>query len=163
MKRFRKIYVEITNICNKKCSFCPETKRAKAFMSVEKFKIVANKICKYTDYIYLHVKGEPLIHPNLDDILKICNCYYLKINISTNGVMLSKKLDDLINNKVPKINVSLHSFEGENKEQLINYITDVVKACKKLEQSGAIIRFKLWNDIENNRKSNKEIIKGIEI
>ena len=70
MKRFRKVYVEITNICNKHCSFCPDTKRAKAFMSVESFDIVASKISKYTDYIYLHVKGEPLLHPNLDKILE---------------------------------------------------------------------------------------------
>ena len=75
MKRFRKIYVEITNICNMHCSFCPETNRAKAFMSKDKFEHIASEIVKYTDYVYLHVKGEPLIHKELEDILNICNKY----------------------------------------------------------------------------------------
>ena len=55
MKRFKKIYVEITNICNMHCSFCPETTRAKAFMRKEDFEHIASEIVKYTDYVYLHV------------------------------------------------------------------------------------------------------------
>ena len=162
MKRFRKIYVEITNICNKHCSFCPETKRAKAFMSVEDFEFVASKIYKYTDYIYLHVKGEPLMHPSLEKIIQTCNKYGLIPNISTNGVLLGKSVDTLISCKVPKINVSLHSFEKEGNEKLKDYIIDVVKACEKLERNGCIIRFKLWNDTDFNKESNEEIIKELE-
>ena len=72
------------------CSFCPETTREKAFMSVEQFEHIAKQIAPYTDYVYLHVKGEPLLHPNLDEILKICKKYKFKVNISTNGVLLDK-------------------------------------------------------------------------
>ena len=50
-KRFKKIYVEITNICNLNCSFCNRTKKPKRSMTVDKFKIVLEKIRDYTDYI----------------------------------------------------------------------------------------------------------------
>ena len=62
---FNRIYIEITNICNLKCSFCPITTRKKEFMSVSDFEVVLSKIKNYTKHIYLHVKGEPLMHPNL--------------------------------------------------------------------------------------------------
>ena len=45
MKKFKKIYIEITNVCNLKCTFCPDTKRKKEFMEVESFKKIISKIC----------------------------------------------------------------------------------------------------------------------
>ena len=62
---FKKIYIEITNICNLNCIFCPETKRNKEFMSIQKFEEVIKKINKYTKLVALHVKGEPLLHNEL--------------------------------------------------------------------------------------------------
>ena len=153
MKRFRKIYVEITNICNMHCSFCPETKRAKATMSVKDFEYVAKQIIEYTDYIYLHVKGEPLLHPGLKEILDICKEYNLKVNISTNGTLLNKNKELL--KGIRQLNVSLHSFEQDNNIKLEEYLRDVLSACNELSNSGVIIRYKLWNaekDILNNEK-----------
>jgi len=82
---FKKIYIEITNICNLKCKFCPETNRKKDFMSIENFEETIKKIHKHTNLVCLHVKGEPLLHPNLEDILKILEKYNLRANITTNG------------------------------------------------------------------------------
>ena len=70
--KFKRIYIEITNICNLKCSFCSNSKRNKKEMSIDEFELVMSKIAMYTDYIYLHVKGETLSHHYLDDILSIC-------------------------------------------------------------------------------------------
>ena len=69
MKKFKKVYIEITNICNLNCSFCSNNKREKKFMSVSDFSHIIDEVKKYTDYIYLHVKGEPLLNPNLDIFL----------------------------------------------------------------------------------------------
>lgn len=165
MKRFRKVYVEITNICNMHCSFCPETTRAKAFMCKEKFELIAQEIVKYTDYVYLHVKGEPLIHKELEDILDICNRFGLKINISTNGTLLKEKSDVLKNANIRQLNLSLHSFEKqdvgnkEEQEKLDSYIENVVRVCNELADSGTIIRYKLWNQ---TKSSNKEILEYLE-
>ena len=70
---FKKIYVEITNSCNLNCSFCNNNKRDKKYMTVSQFDEVIKKIKKYTKYVYLHVKGEPLLHPALDELLNICD------------------------------------------------------------------------------------------
>ena len=110
-KRFKKIYVEITNRCNLNCSFCGVNKRKYNDMSLEEFQSVVEKIKAYTDYIYLHVKGEPLLHPLLDDILTICDNSLLKVNITTNGVFLKEKKDILLNHpSVRQINISLFFF-----------------------------------------------------
>ena len=61
--RFKRIYIEITSSCNLKCSFCQETLRSPHFMSVDEFAHTLQQIRPYTNYIYLHVKGEPLLHP----------------------------------------------------------------------------------------------------
>ena len=72
MKRFKKVYIEISNICNLSCSFCPGTKRAPKIMEPDEFKTVITKVAPFTDYVYFHLLGEPLLHPNLKDYLNIC-------------------------------------------------------------------------------------------
>jgi len=158
MKRFRKIYIEITNICNMNCSFCPETKRAKATMSKDSFEHVVKQIVPYTDYVYLHVKGEPLLHPDLKDVLDICKKYNLKVNVSTNGTLLNKKHELL--KSIRQLNVSLHSFENNDQEKLTSYLNDVLEASDKLNKQGVIIRYKLWNNA--NGKDNNNIIQVLE-
>ena len=70
MKKYSRVYVEITNICNRNCSFCPGTRREKRRMSLDEFRRVAERLIGVTDYIYLHVMGEPLRHPELDALRK---------------------------------------------------------------------------------------------
>lgn len=159
MKKFRKIYVEITNICNMNCSFCPETKRAKATMSLKDFEHIAKQICNFTDYIYLHVKGEPLLHHKLQEILNICYKYNLKVNISTNGTMLKDKYKLL--GKIRQLNVSLHSFENKDEKEQQQYLEETMNICNALSKEGVIIRYKLWNEDEKQGK-NSHMIKTLE-
>ena len=107
---YKRVYIEITNICNLNCSFCPKSDRDKKVMTVPEFENIINKINGYTKHIYLHVKGEPLMHPHLDKIIKIANKNNINVNITTNGRLLKDKLDIINNNKIRQINISLHSF-----------------------------------------------------
>ena len=99
-KKFTRIYVEITNYCNLSCSFCSKDTRDKREMTVDEFKMVISKIKDYTENIYLHVKGEPLLHSKLDEILSICDENNINLKITTNGTMLSKKKDILLKHTV---------------------------------------------------------------
>lgn len=91
-KRFNRIYIEITNKCNLSCSFCKKTTRPLKEMSVSEFKEVLSKVKDYTDTICLHVKGEPLLHSNLNDILNICDDNNISISLTTNGTLLKAKV-----------------------------------------------------------------------
>lgn len=113
LKQFKRIYIEITNVCNLSCSFCPPLKREKKFMNVEEFKYIIKEISPFTDYVYLHVKGEPLMHKHLAEFLKICEDYKLQVNITTNGTRVSAVKDILYSSPaLRQLNISLHSFEN---------------------------------------------------
>ncbi len=139
-KRFSKIYVEITNYCNLSCSFCSIDKREKKEMSVDEFRMVISKIKDYTDSIYLHVKGEPLLHSKLDEILSICDESKVNVRITTNGTLLLKKKDILLKHNIKQINVSLHS---EN--DISSYFDDVFNTCDELSKRITIL-YRIWVD-----------------
>ena len=157
MKKFKKVYIEITNICNLNCSFCLNNKREKKFMSVSDFSHIINEIKPYTDYIYLHVKGEPLLNPNLDIFLDICDNNNIKVNITTNGTLLKKNFDILKKHKcLRQINVSLHS---EN--EVDDYFDDIFLVCKSLSEH-VYISYRLWtlNDLVLDNNS-REVVDNI--
>ena len=167
-KRFQKIYVEITNTCNLKCSFCLEGKREKRFMSVDEFKKVILKIQDYTNLITLHVKGEPLLHPNLKELLEVCRDANIMVNITTNATLLEKRLETILDSKaVRQINLSLHSINKNENTKLYNfdtYLDEVIKTSKIiLEKSNIIISYRLWNleSLEQNDE-NSRILEKLE-
>lgn len=137
-KRFSKIYVEITNKCNLNCSFCSIDNLPKKEMTVDEFNLVIKKIKDYTDNIYLHVKGEPLLHHNLNEILSICDNNNVNVRITTNGTLLKQQKDILLNHHIKQINISLHS---ENNYP--NYFENIFETCDELSQKTVII-YRLW-------------------
>jgi len=80
-------------------------------MTPDKFRLVVEKIRPFTDYIYLHVLGEPLLHPRLDEILSIAEEVGININITTNGGLLERKKEMLLKHSIRQINISLHDAE----------------------------------------------------
>lgn len=150
MKKYRKIYIEITNICNLNCSFCSKVNRKKEYMSLNNFKEILNKIKDYTDYIYLHVKGEPLLNPNVIDMIKLCEEYNIKVNLTTNGTLFPQLVEQLKECKnLNKINFSLHS---EN--NYTDYCENIFKSVDKLPDTVTAI-YRLWTlkDNELDEKS----------
>ncbi len=147
MKRFAKVYVEISNICNLKCSFCPGTTRKPKRMNADEFKIVLEKIKDYTDYIYFHLLGEPLCHPLLEDFLKIAEDMNFKVIITTNGTLLERQKDILLNsNSHYKTVISLHSFEANhNKNSFEKYLNDCFQYAKDAENKKVVV-LRLWNN-----------------
>ena len=87
----KKAYVEFTNRCNLACSFCPGTRRKSAFMTAEDFSRVLRRLQGITEHIYLHVMGEPLLHPELPTILALAGEAGYNVYITTNGTLLGEK------------------------------------------------------------------------
>ena len=143
-----KVYVEITNVCNLACSFCPKTDRAPRFMSPDEFAAAADKLDGKTRYVYLHVMGEPLLHPQLGEILAICAEHSLKTIITTNGTLLGSANADAVLSSpaIYKVSASLHSYEA-NREgvSLADYLGTVASFMKKSAARGIISVMRLWN------------------
>lgn len=166
MKRFKKIYIEITNVCNLNCDFCPITKRKPEFMSHETFKKILNGIKPYTDFIYLHVKGEPLLHPEIDEFLEISGAYGFKVNLTTNGTLIDKVESKIINKKaLRQINFSLHSFDAnETAFTIEDYLNSIISFTLEAVKNNIIVSYRLWNleeDIKSLEK-NRHILNIIE-
>jgi radical SAM protein with 4Fe4S-binding SPASM domain len=170
MKNFKKCYIEITSICNLACSFCPPTKRDANFLSLEDFNKRLDEIKPYTDSIYLHVKGEPLLHPKIDLLLDAAYEKGFKVNITTNGTLIVKNKQKLIGKPaLRQMNFSLHSFDGHegstNKPEYIMNILSFVKEA--VAQTKLLVSFRLWNLDQNNmtnieRERNRQILEMIE-
>lgn len=153
MKKFKKIYIEITNICNLSCSFCSIDFRTKDKITLEKLEQLLSKINDYTDYVYLHVKGEPLIHPELNKILDLCQKYEKQVNITTNGTLLKERINELSHPIVRQINISLHSENQKDK-----YLEEIFETVDKLKEK--IIIFRFWT--MNNGKMSKQSTEIVE-
>ena len=146
MKRFRKIYLEISNVCNLRCAFCPGTKREKRLMTEEEFNSLLPKLRPYSDYLYFHIMGEPLLHPLLPRFLELAAGHGFKVILTTNGTLLQKQQDLLLNMKgLHKINISLHAFEANDLDVTFDtYLKNCITFGKAAE--GKILTvYRLWN------------------
>ena len=154
----KRAYVEITNACNLRCSFCPGTRRAERFMTAEEFRLLTEKLRGHVKYLYLHVMGEPLLHPDLGELLSISGEQGFRVCLTTNGTLLGRKKDLLLGAPcLHKTSVSLHSMEGNNAGALGGYLTGVWESVQALSQAGIICALRLWN-IGGQETRNGEIL-----
>lgn len=160
MAGLKKAYLEITNVCNLRCDFCPGTRREKGFLSPEGFEVLAGKLRPHVDYIYLHLMGEPLLHPHLSRLLEMAGNLGFKVIITTNGTLLPRQVELLAQSRsIHKISVSLHSFEGNESHDidLGSYLENTIAAVQKLSAAGKICALRLWNlDGETTHGANAE-------
>lgn len=137
---FKKIYIEITNNCNLNCSFCIGNKRDKKFISLDNFKILLDKVEGYTNYLFFHVMGEPLLHPQINNLIDMASKKYF-INITSNGYLI-KKIKD--NKNIRQLNISLHSFDEKYNKSLDDYMNDIFLSVDNLVLNNTIIKYRIW-------------------
>ena len=143
-----RVYIEITNRCNLACDFCHGTKRPLGTMPPEDFRRIAEKLRGETSYLYLHVLGEPLLHPQLKELLAIAGELGFRVCLVTNGTLLHKRRAELLAAKsLHKVSVSLHSFEGNGGAgDLPAYLQQVWEVCLPLSERGVLCALRLWNE-----------------
>ncbi len=159
--RFRKIYLEISNICNLDCAFCPGTKRKKRVISPEEMSVLLPKLRPFTDYLYFHLMGEPLCHPHLEEYLAMAGSQGFKVILTTNGTLLKKQQAILLAAPaLHKINISLHAFEANDlKVPFEAYLGD----CFAFGQAAAgekLVVYRLWNQ-GGAAEKNKDILEAM--
>jgi len=162
MKRFNKIYLEISNICNLNCTFCPGTKRKKHTITEAEFASLLPKLRPWSDYLYFHLMGEPLCHPQLERFLALAGDAGFKVIITTNGTLLRKQQEMLLSAPgLHKINISLHAFEANDLSvPFEEYLHDCFKFGKAADGNKLVV-FRLWNNGGADQK-NEEILRVME-
>ncbi len=143
MKHFKKAYLEITNICNKSCAFCVKTSRTNQFMPLEDVDKFIQEIAVVSDHLYLHVLGEPLLHPELAKILTRCAQQNMKVHLATNATLLHQNIDLLLSAKaLHRIMISLH--DADTIGEACQIIDDVHALYMRRAAEYPLIEFRLW-------------------
>ncbi len=143
-RKRNRIYVEITNICNRSCSFCPTLQRQKEMMSLCFFEEILPQLQHHATQLFFHVMGEPLLHPQLGAFIESASRYNLPVNITTNGTLLQgENAHHLFHKNVRQINISLHALQPTEKDLLddiLKFANDVVA-----KTPDKYVNLRLWN------------------
>ena len=145
----KKAYVEITNVCNLRCTFCPGTRRPPRTMSPEEFALVLDRLRPRVRYVYLHVMGEPLLHPAPETLLALAAARDMRVCVTTNGTLLDRRADVLLRaDALHKVSVSLHSVEGNGGDPRAarRYLETVWDFAGRAAARGVIVALRLWNE-----------------
>ncbi len=142
---YARVYVEITNICNMRCSFCHGHSRTPRRMRVDEFAHVLDALEGQTKFIYYHLMGEPLTHPDLPAMIRMAKERGFGSVITTNGTLLAKKGDALIAAAPHKVSISAHSFEDGSEQVFETYLANITDFADAASRAGIIVVFRLWN------------------
>lgn len=142
---YSRVYVEITNICNMRCSFCHGHSRPARQMTREEFCRVLSQLRGKTEYIYYHLMGEPLTHPQLPEFLGLSRKEGFRSVLTTNGTLLERLGEELIAGGLHKVNISLHSFEEGTQNAHREYVRKAAAFAQKAADNGVLVSFRLWN------------------
>lgn len=147
--RFKKVYIEISNICNLQCSFCPVVERDKKVMSLQDLESVLLQVKPHAERVCYHVMGEPLNHPHFVEAIAVAEKIQVPLEITTNGTLLNDKTTQaLLSKSVVQINFSLQSFvDNYPKANPETYFSNILAFCEKAEKErkDLYINFRFWN------------------
>jgi len=145
-------YLEITNVCNLSCIFCPKTARPKRRLSVEEFEQLTDRLQGEVRFLYFHLMGEPMLHPLLPLMVQRAREKGFVPVLTTNGTLLQITGPDsrpvahqLLDAGLHKLQISLHSQEGNGCMDAAQYLLEVMTYAQEAARRGIIVVLRLWN------------------
>lgn len=154
--RFERIYIEVTNVCNFKCQFCPYSvmKRRRGHMGLDLLEKILDEISSFyrRPYILFHLMGEPLVYPHIFDAISMAIERGLNLELITNGStfhLVPKHIHQLVESGVSKVTISLQTPDietfalrgapkGLGAEQYFQGITQFVRENTQSESMTAV-------------------------
>ena len=153
-------YIEITNVCNLSCDFCPKHNRAERRMTAQEFDLITDKLRDRAVFLYFHLMGEPMLHPLLPDFIRMAREKGFKTVLTSNGTLPLRAMR-LLSSLPHKVQLSLHSHESNGKGILAEYIDKVMQFAIPAAEQGTCIVLRLWN--QGGRESeNEQVIQLLE-
>jgi len=166
--KFTKVNIEISNICNLQCSFCPEVIRSKGLIELDLFRRIIQQVAPITEQVCFHLMGDPLVHPKLAELVEIAHEYGVRIFFVTNGVLLREKQTELLLHPAfRQVNFSLHSFfdnfPDRDPSQYLERIFEYTELAWT-RRPDLYINYRLWNlsDPRGTGAKNADMLSRIE-
>lgn len=119
--------VDPSSVCNLRCVFCPTGQRrgarAAALMPLARFRKIMQKLGPYLYHVDFCNWGEPMLNPELPEMIACAAWYGVSAKIDTNlGIDLTRDYADrLIRSGIPRINISI---DGASRETYAVYRRD---------------------------------------
>lgn len=161
--KFYRIYIELTNVCGLRCSFCPTKNLPNESMSLAFFEEVIIEAKQFTKEIACHVVGDPLTLSNLNVYLDIIHKHKLKALLTTSGYFMKKHLSStLFHPSVKQINISLNAFnKNDTSITFEQYMQPILELCheKVRERKELFINLRMWNldEVMSEERFNQEL------
>ncbi len=129
--RFKKLYIELSNICGLNCDFCPSKKGLRGVMSLEKFSSLLPQIHNKAHLFCFHILGDPLWIEDLKSYVDLAKKYSMKLELTTSGFYLSTKNQALLleSENIRQINISLMAFLSQKNLGLKEYFHPIFELC----------------------------------
>lgn len=161
------VYIEITDVCNLHCSFCPCGKRNTAsekskvsaprtFMGSELFERCISEAATVTEQVYFHMLGEPTLHPGFGLYLKKLeqasakrtDGKKLQLTLTTNGTTIERIGKAILASPaVRQVNFSTHAYAELSTDTAQQYLQNVLDFCRMAQaiRPDLYINLRLWN------------------
>lgn len=167
IKKYQKVNIEISNICNLQCSFCPEVIRSKKLIDLDLFRQIIAQVAPLTELVCFHLMGDPLVHPKLLELIEICHEFKVRIFFVTNGVLLKEKQSELLLHPAMKqVNFSLHSFfDNFSDKDPTDYLERIFQFTEVAfeKRPDLFINYRLWNlnEVRGSSEKNHSMLQRI--
>ena len=148
------VYIEITDSCNLRCSFCPcgtagNAAMPRTFMPTALFeKCIAGAQEIGAKNVFFHVLGEPTLHPGFAHYLKKLEQTPLRLTLTTNGTTIERTGRHILDcPAVRQVNFSTHAFAELPRETAERHLQNVLDFCRiaAVERPDLYVNLRLWN------------------
>jgi MoaA/NifB/PqqE/SkfB family radical SAM enzyme len=154
LPKVERFYIEVTNACNFNCDFCPSTvsKRNPQHMDFSLFKKIVDEISDegITDTLAYYLMGEPLLYPQIFEAIEYAKERGLKVEITTNGSLLTDAvIEELVNRELDILVISVvtvndkeHKFRN-SRITFENYYRRILRSVKLIRRLSSKLRIEL--------------------
>lgn len=130
-------------------------------MSLEEYDLVTDRIRDRVSFVYFHLMGEPMLHPLLPQFIRIARDKGFKTVLTSNGTLLDRAMD-LLDSLPHKVQLSLHSHEGNARGGSLQDYTDrVMQFATQASAHGTCVVLRLWNQ-GGKSAENEAIVRMLE-